>query len=358
MRQIAAHCRVATSTVQRALAGKTDEVSERTLRRVLAAAEELGYNPNHHFAARRLFANRTTTPILSQTLSLVFPDVFFTMNFFLAMFRGVLEELNRVGYSLVTSTYCSYTQEQFPVPNVIQRGDVDGVIFYGHPHTANTLAAHLRAEVNFADRPLVSLLFPALPNMSAVMVDDWGGAYAVMSHLLELGHRAVAHCLTGNLSYQEQQRLGAYRQACTDHGLDGARVLRPVEFTRQSPMLDVHYVPPLLATLHAHPEITAVMMPNDPSAVAVWEGLEAAGYRIPQDISLVGYDDTDPLVGGQQRNNLLTTLRLPLDEVGREAARLTIGRSTGAITSDRTSLLPTELVVRQSTAPPRTPERT
>ena len=349
LRHIAEHCGVAVSTAQRALTGKVGEVSEVTRLRVQAAARELGYNPNHHYAARRLFASRQATPLLSQTIALAFPDVFFTMNYFLEMFRGVLAELNTQSYTLVA---CTYSGSQFNVPNVIQRGDVDGVLFFGNPLQATTILNALRAEVNFGERPVVSLLFPALPGCSAVLTDDWGGAYAAMAHLLELGHRAVAHFMADATSYHSQQRLGAYRQACLDRGIDPATTLSAITRGPSEPGNE-HITRPLLATLKAHPEITAALMPNDPSANAAWEVLEAAGYHIPRNFSLVGYDDTDPMVGGKQRANLLTTVHLPLKEVGHEAASLLIDRSTGRIAGEKTSLLPTSLVIRQSTAAPR-----
>jgi DNA-binding LacI/PurR family transcriptional regulator len=234
---------------------------------------------------------------------------------------------------------------------------VDGAILLAGPDFGPHLVKALRAEPCFGERPIVSLQKPlSEPGCSAVLTDDWRGAYATMTHLLELGHRAVAHFVGEPLGgYLVEQRLAAYRQACHDFGADPQGVLHLVEWDlglrwQSGPMAEA-----LLAWLRHHPEVTAVLAITDEGAVAIWEVLAAAGYRIPEQLSLVGFGDLDPVPGGALgQENQLTTVQLPLTEVGCEAARLLIGQVTGEIVGDRQVTLPTSLVVRRSTgSPPR-----
>lgn len=108
---------------------------------------------------------------------------------------------------------------------------------------------------------------------------------------------------------------------------------------------------PLATTLQAHPEITAFLAPNDASAHLAYDLFSRLGLRVPDDISLVGFDDTEPLYNAEG-DNILTTVRLPLEELGRESARLLIARITRSEPEQREIMLPTELVIRGTTTPP------
>lgn len=98
--------------------------------------------------------------------------------------------------------------------------------------------------------------------------------------------------------------------------------------------------------------ITGVIAPNDPEALRAADALRRMGKKIPRDVSLVGFDDTDELLD-ENRRNMLTTVRVPLEEIGREAAGLLIRQITGAAARDQQIALGASLVVRASTAPPR-----
>jgi DNA-binding LacI/PurR family transcriptional regulator len=100
--------------------------------------------------------------------------------------------------------------------------------------------------------------------------------------------------------------------------------------------------------MRAHPEVTAILGWNDGVALHAWYTLEAAGWRIPGEISLIGFDDAAAMPGPDGRN-LLTTVRVPLREIGEEAARLITARVTGALPTDEHRTLPTELILRGST---------
>ncbi|HEY3379166.1 MAG TPA: substrate-binding domain-containing protein, partial [Armatimonadota bacterium] len=128
----------------------------------------------------------------------------------------------------------------------------------------------------------------------------------------------------------------------------------PSEHTKLSSLenLPVSDDDPLLCTLRRHPEVTAILAPNDASAVIVHHILKHAGLRVPDDISLIGFDGTIPLCNAEWRN-ILTTVALPLHQIGFTAATRITDRVTGALTHDVHDVLPTSLVIRETTAPPR-----
>jgi LacI family transcriptional regulator len=105
---------------------------------------------------------------------------------------------------------------------------------------------------------------------------------------------------------------------------------------------------PLLQLLKTTPQITSILAPNDPAAVVIRHILQVGGYRVPDDISLVGFDDTDPLWDSTGQN-MLTTVRLPLHQLGRRAAKLIIEQATTSENNVEKIVLPVELVVRGST---------
>jgi DNA-binding LacI/PurR family transcriptional regulator len=112
------------------------------------------------------------------------------------------------------------------------------------------------------------------------------------------------------------------------------------------------YGPALAQTVKDNPKYTAIIAQNDFSAVRVWRVLLEAGLQVPEGISLISFDDTDPIFSGIG-GNILTTVRMPLREFGQEAASLILRAIDGSATNIQNIVLPTELIVRQSTTPPR-----
>ena len=96
-----------------------------------------------------------------------------------------------------------------------------------------------------------------------------------------------------------------------------------------------------------HPEITAVMGMNDASVIYLWHLLSDIGWKIPEDISLIGFDDTDSMLDNTGRNNL-TTIKVPLREIGRQAANLLLGSLAQSNVEKKQIILPVELTIRKS----------
>jgi LacI family transcriptional regulator len=341
LQDIADRCGVARVTVWRALHHDRKRMSAETYERVHAAARELQYDVSLHQAARALVTRRTGKRVPNQVIGLFFPR-FYQDEYFHRIFQAILETLMPQDYGLLSYHAGVHAR---PLPITIRRGDVDGMIVYEtSPSVARELVDRLRAELHFGDRPIVFLM-QDVPGYSAILTDDYTGGYTAAAHLLDLGHR---HLLWHQIDHPaHDRRLDGYRQACQDRGLNPAAVLHPVVWTSVMQQNRAAQA----ALLQAHPEITGLLLPNDGEAVYAYHQVQEMGKRVPEEISLIGYDDTDPLRDRRGRN-LLTTVRLPLAEVGRQAAQLMLRQITGEAATPQTITLPVEFITRKTTAPP------
>lgn len=340
LQDIADRCGVARVTVWRALHDDRKRMSAETYERIIAMARELQYDVSMQQAARALVNRRTGVRTVNQVVALMFPRQF-DLVYFNRLFHAILDELVSRDYGLLS--YHSGYQGQ-PLPLAIRRGDIDGLIVYETLEAFLPTYHRLRADAHFRNRPIV-LLMEEAPGCSTVMTDDFAGGYAAAAHLLDLGHR---HLLWHDLDHPAHHlRRDGYRQAYRDRGLDPEAGLHAVVWTTQTSDNRATQ----LALLHAHPEITGILAPFDQEAIAAYHALTEQGKRVPEEISIIGYDDTDPLLDRRGRN-LLTSVRLPLADVGHQAVQLMLRRIDGTCPDEQTLVLPVELIVRKTTAPP------
>jgi DNA-binding LacI/PurR family transcriptional regulator len=260
--------------------------------------------------------------------------------------------------------YAPPSQLQAALPIAFARGDADGAILDG---ASGALGEALRGLPGFGDRPIV-YLFYSITGASSVISDDRQGTYAAARHLLALGHRHFLHCYLPAQSPIVISRVAGLHAALAEAGLPLAAHLANLELPTNlcHPGIVSHMLPEagrpgqavtlgadiVLPYLRRHPEITAIFCENDAMALNLWHLLHNAGLRVPDDISLIGFDDTDGMLDVTGVNHL-TTIRLPLYGMGLAAAELLIGRITGQLTSDEQRVLPVEFIARQSTAPAR-----
>lgn len=369
LQDIAARCGVTKATVSLALRNDP-RVNTDTAARVLTAAAELGYSPAQHIAARRLALKKQGRHVVNNLIALCFPELFGHYNYFLAMYHGLLDVFTPEQYGLLTT----HLFDQDPdiaidrLPPIFLRGELDGIIFYAPHSMLNPMFHQLRNHAGFGDRPVVSLVYPAT-FCSSVTIDEVDGACDSVEYLLALGHRHIMHLnypLAADECLHPVNRLQAVQQTLLRNGLDPARHLHcfTIDFhwtmptgiharslSERDPLAnDAEVGKQLVAYLRTHPEVTAIMAINDHSALKAWQYLKQAGFRVPEDISIIGFDDTDSMQGEDGRN-LLTSVHLPLMEVGREAARHIIRRVTGISQHNEQLTLPAFLVVRESTGP-------
>lgn len=207
-------------------------------------------------------------------------------------------------------------------------------------------AAHL-GELARSGLPLVVLDPLHLPDsrVNSVGATNFAGGLSATRHLLALGHRRVAYLGGPAMAVCNQARMHGYRAAME---AEGARVpdgyVRPGEFTYETGLLGAT----ALLDLEAPP--TAVFAGNDEIALGVIETARARGLRVPEDLSVVGFDDTSL---ARMSSPPLTTVRQPLREMGAAALRTALRLADGEKVESHHIELATELVVRASTAPPR-----
>jgi DNA-binding LacI/PurR family transcriptional regulator len=223
----------------------------------------------------------------------------------------------------------------------LRRHNVEGMLAVAPHQAAIAAVAQLSAQV-----PIVCVEAGPESIIASVQVDQRGGARAATQHLLELGHANVLH-IAGPTDWQEAEiRLAGWRDTLLGAGITPAS---PVfgDWSSASGYA-------LGAEIARQPEVSAVFCSNDQMALGLLRALTEAGRRVPQDISVVGFDAT-PESG--YFNPPLTTVRQDFIEVGREGFRLLRRLIDAQQPADSQVVIPFELIVRESTAPPAVSQR-
>ncbi len=333
LRDVAEAAGVHPATASRALNPRTRGlVSPDTARRVLEAASRLEYQPNP--AAKALRTARTST------VAVLIPDI--TNPLFPPILRGIEEVLEDAGYAVFTAN-CGYDLERERRHyQIMASRQVDGFI------VATALRRYpLLAELQALHRPVVLLNRTVEGGgLPAVTADDEGGMRALVQHLACLGHRTIGHLAGPQDTSTGHLRRRGFLRAMRAHGLPADRGLVVVarRFTEEEGART------LVELLRRRPDVTAVTAGNDRMAVGCYAALQELGLRCPQDVSVTGFNDL-PFM--DRISPPLTTIRVEQREVGRLAATLVLEQLERGDVPGRTIVVPTELVVRGSTAPPR-----
>lgn len=330
LREVAEAAGVHPGTASRALnIGTRSLVRPETVDRVTAAAEALGYRPN--FLARSFKTRRT------MSIGVVVPDI--TNPLFPPMLRGIEDRLEADGYvALVANTDNNPDRQKRIFAGMLERR-VDGLIC-ATAHREDPGLAELVEEglpVVLFNRVLERHAF------ASVSVDDAAGVRMAVEHLVDLGHRRIAH-LAGPQSFSTgRARHQGYLSVMRSLGLevDDELVAFGTSFT----------VPEgercMLELLSARRKPTAVVAGNDMMALGCGAALQQAGLRCPTDVSVVGFNDM-PFVDRFQPP--LTTVRIPQAEVGTMAAEILLERLEVPDIPLKQVLLGPSLIVRTSTA--------
>jgi LacI family transcriptional regulator, galactose operon repressor len=327
--EVAKAAGVSIATVSRALNG-TGRVSEVTRSRVLQIARELGYQPND--VARSLLAKTT------RTIAVVVPDI--ADPFFPELIKGIETVARDRGHLVLLCGGADDEASAWHDLAALRRRQVDGVILAGV-----RLAAE-RLQAVTAGLPVVTVDREVGPaGASVVQSDHRAGAAVATGHLLDLGHRRIAH-LAGppGLNVAEARRAG-YADALTDAGVDVDTAL-----VVAGGFLERDGYDGARELVGRGVDFTAVFAAGDLAAIGALAALEEHGLRVPADISVVGFDDIQPARYVRPR---LTTMRRHIGQLGARAAELLLYQLPGAGTVPVLhETMPVELVVRESTAPP------
>jgi LacI family transcriptional regulator len=322
---VAKRAGVAPSTVSRAL-NNSGYVSRETRERVLAAIDELNYVPNIH-------AERLRTGV-SRAIAFVALDL--TNPFWTEVGRGVEDMVWEHGYELVLYNTAGDPEREQATVKGLRRRHVDGAIF---PWMRN--GWEQLGKLDSAGVMIVVLgQAPEEHGLDRFTIDNVKGGYLATEHLLKLGHRRIAFVSADWTREREQ----GYRAALADFDVapDETRVIR------ESAVPEFEKGKHVVRQLLDGPERpTAVFAYNDVTAIGLWMELENHGVRVPEDISLVGFDDipTATLI-----RSGLTTIAVPQYEFGRSAADFLLRRiAAGKCCSGQCITLEPSLIIRRST---------
>lgn len=328
-RDVARRAGVSQATVShvinRRTVGRTRVASE-TRERVLRAIEELGYQPNA--AARALRTQRT------QLVGLLTPDL--ANPFYPVLAQNVQDVLREHDFELLISNSGGEPgREHRFLETVVQRG-ADGAIVVAWHFKRDDIQRVLHAGV-----ALVSVGSDyGHEGLGIVASRDHRGAAEAVRYLVRKGHHRIAHIAGDQTTPPGKLRLEAYRAvvAAAELSMDDTLLVYG-DFTRGSGAS-------LARQLMAQEEPpSAIFIANDTMAVDAMLALQELGYRVPQDVAIVGYDDTPE---AQLVRPQLTTIRQPIAAMGRAAAEILLQQILSPMAEPRRVIMETELIVRGS----------
>ncbi|MEU9861066.1 LacI family DNA-binding transcriptional regulator [Streptomyces sp. NPDC047971] len=340
---VARHAGVSTATVSRVM-NRNYPVSSATRERVEAAVRELGYVVNAH--ARALAGTD------GQTVGIIVNDVVDPFYAFIA--RGVEREAAAGNRLCLVCTTQGDPRRELGAIELMQERRAAAVILVGGSTDDRSYRRELARKARELDDGGMQLVLCGRPSIgddlptSSVEYDNEGGAFAVTDHLLTSGHERILYLGGPPALSTTRDRLAGHRRALALRGVRPAPEL--VRTGAFSPAFGWRELSRILAS---GLEFTAVFAANDMVAIGALQALEEAGRRVPEDVSLVGYDDIPAALTVRPR---LTTVHVPLEEMGRRAVRGALPVEDGDAwrpPAARRVRLGTHVVVRDSVAPRR-----
>ncbi|MFS2225233.1 DNA-binding transcriptional regulator CytR [Pantoea sp. B65] len=327
MKDVAERAGVSTATVSRALMNP-EKVSAATRQKVEQAVIEVGYSP--HALARN--ARRSE----SRTILVIVPDI--CDPFFSEIIRGIEVTAAHEGYLVLIGDCAHQNQQETSFLNLMLTRQIDGMVLLGSQVPFDTGVEEQR---NLPPMVMANEFAPEL-ELPTVHIDNLTAAFEAVNHLHQLGHRRIA-CIAGPEEMPLcQYRLQGYIQALRRNGLavEPEYIVRG-DFTFEAGAAALKQ----LMALPKPPE--ALFCHSDIMALGAMSQAKSIGLRVPQDLSLVGFDDIEL---ARYSDPQLTTVAQPRFNIGREAMLLLLEQLQGKVVSNGSRLLDFELKVRGSSA--------
>lgn len=312
-------------TVSRVLNNATT-VREKNRLKVLQAMKDLDYRPNA--AARSLAKGKTgVIGLIITTLQDSFLD---------SIVQHASRQLKEHGYYLALSV-ANYPLEEGYGLELIQEDRVDGVLILSAVYEDMYVMELKKRKIPFVLIDSQSMHPPA----TSVQVDNYKGGYEATQHLITMGHSRVAHMRGPNFFLSAAERERGYRDAMHEAGLETMVIGTgefsiPTGYTLMKEWLSEHEIP------------EALFAADDFMAIGAINALQEAGYRVPEDVSIVGYDDQ---VLATQLRPYLTTVKQPSERIACGAVDMLIKQINGAYKRQPALKVEPELVVRATSAP-------
>jgi len=332
---VAKNAGVSPTTVSRVLNNNSHPVNAKTRERVLAAAQELGFTRS---ALARALANDKTNII-----GIIVGDA--SDPYFATIVRGISEVANENGYLTFVCNSDRIVDNELNFVRLLRDYRADGIIFAGGGLTDPAYLSQIAdLLVQFTERhvPVVVLGHHGF-TAPAVSIDNHQAAQEMTEYLIELGHQHIGFIAGPPSLTTSAIRTDGYLQALANHNItyDPALVMES-DFTYENGLQLADH----LLTLNPRP--TAIFGSNDIIAIGCLVGLKQRGVAVPQEMSVVGFDD---IAAAQYVDPPLTTIRVPMREMGMLGMKQLL-RAMNQEQLEPLYLLPHELVVRTSSIPP------
>jgi LacI family transcriptional regulator len=336
IRDVAKRAGVASMTVSRVI-NDSGYVSDETRAKVEAAIIELGYVPNMLGPSLRF--NQTNT------IALIITDI--TNPFWTTVARGVEDAANEDAYSVILCNTDESLDKQEQYVDMLLKRRIDGILFVPADDSPGSVELIRSQNVNVVvlDREI-----PGVGNLDIVRGDSFGGAYELANHLIELGHRYIAILSGSEHISTSVERVDGFRKAMVEHGL-----LHNLENVYWGSFHQRIGYDMAMKALSSIPRPTALLAVNNFIANGALEAVTDTGLTVPKDISIVTFDDIPENINPTP---FLTVAVQAAYEMGYQATKLLLARLAGEGPEESQQIiLPTEIVIRTSSAPPPVPEQ-
>ena len=333
IKDVAKNAGTSYQTVSRVINNKPDVAAD-TRQRVLAVIEELNYRPSMAATSR---AN-PKTQIMAMAISPYNEYLLYEGDpHLLRIIHGIDQAIEARNYSLLLSTI-HYTNDGEIESCLLNRQLADGVIIRLSMEDKGA-TAKLLADKGY---PVVVLGYSEHPDIPAIRSDDEHGGFTQTQHLLALGHQNMGIISGPTDDPATAKRQEGHNRAMLTAGFDPSNTpIVPGDYTDDSGYEAVAKL------IQNHPEITAIIAFNDMMAIGAIQWLNQKGIKIPEEISVIGYDD---IPDAQRQSVPLTTIRIPSLDEGQQAARVLFDLIENRPLNSRKFILPVHLVARKSTA--------
>ncbi len=315
---------VSVATISRVLSNP-DLVKPATKEHVLQIIKEMNYQPN--VLARQL---RTQT---TRAVIVIVPNI--ENSFFHGILSGIGTEAERQGYQMLIADLKSQPSLEKHYIEAIKQRQVDGII---------SLSANMtqKLETLITERYPLVMVVQCVPNykIPSVSIDNMAASKALMTHLIRLGHREIAHLTVSPLQMPYQDRLNGYISALEEHKIPVDNEL----ISYGEPAIKGGY-DQMWTLLAKQKKFTAVFAAGDTMAIGAMKALKDQGLRVPEDCAVVGFDDIDL---SSVWEPAITTIRQPKEMMGRIAFQKLLALMQNEPIAVSQEYLPYELVIRES----------
>lgn len=322
IKDIAKKANVAVSTVSYVLNNKKN-VKPETKERILAAIREFDYHPRS--VARSLKTKKTLT------IGIVLPDI--TNLFFTETTRGIEDAANQYGYNVILCNTDKDPKKEMNYLSTLYSKDVDGIVFLGSCFNYQLVESK-------ADTPIIFINSKSGDNSFSISIDDIKGGYIATKHLLEK-RRSEIMFLTGSLSRSAFfKRMMGYIDALASEGRSYNELL-----VQQCDVSFQGGYDKIYSIFSRNTEIKSIFAVSDVIALGAIRALTDIGLKVPEDISVVGYDDISI---SAMFIPSLTTVRQPMYKMGQKAVELLVKRISDSTLKNQNIIVEPELIIRES----------